>query len=164
MKETRSDVRDYVLIKTGSPVKRTVRRVQYQAQLLHSATSQPALERSTRRTQLANNCIISQTCCTIPTSILPCSSIPIVHQCPTFHQSHPHSSHLPHCSPPSFTIPSYSSNPLTLNSLTLNTVYRILLLTCLTCLCLLFVFSSTRNGSLSVPITVALHSNNLSSR
>jgi hypothetical protein len=89
MKETRSDVRDYVLIKTGSPVKRTVRRVQYQAQLLHSATSQPALERSTRRTQLANNCIISQTCCTIPTSILPCSSIPIVHQCPTFHQSHP---------------------------------------------------------------------------
>lgn len=52
----------------------------------------------------------------------------------------------------------------TVTSLIFNTVYLCLLLTCFVCLCLLFVFSITRIGSLSTPITTALHVNSLSSR
>jgi len=60
--------------------------------------------------------------------------------------------------------PSISSNPLTLNSLTLKTVCFCLLFFVLIFLFLLLVFSIYLIGSASTHKTVALHSNNLSSK
>jgi len=59
--------------------------------------------------------------------------------------------------------PPYSSPPLTTNSLILSTVYGCLLLTFLIFLCLRFVFSLTRMGSLVSSTTVARHEYSFSS-
>ena len=60
--------------------------------------------------------------------------------------------------------PSISSARLIVTSFTFKIVYRCLLLTVLTLLCLLFVFSLNLIGSLSVPSTTARHTNSRSSR
>jgi len=77
----------------------------------------------------------------------------------------------PSSSPSLTTLPPRSPRPFsssltsvkTLSSQHLTTVNLCLLLTVFTCLCLRFVFSTLRIGSLSTPTTLALHTNRLSS-